>query len=87
MKQLQGIVSFAHCLVATILSDEGLNISKGQKQLLVIARAMLSKNKNAILDEATSVDTHTNLIQKAMLALMKIKQRLLSLIAFNDPKC
>ena len=29
----------------TILSDEGLNISKGQKQLLVIARAMLSKTK------------------------------------------
>jgi ATP-binding cassette subfamily B protein len=59
----------------TILTDEGLNISKGQKQLLVIARAMLSKTKMLILDEATSnVDTHTEVqIQKAMLALMKNK--------------
>lgn len=59
----------------TILTDEGLNISKGQKQLLVIARAMLSKTKMLILDEATSnVDTHTEiLIQKAMLALMENK--------------
>ena len=59
----------------TILTDEGLNISKGQKQLLVIARAMLSKTKMLILDEATSnVDTHTEVqIQKAMLALMEGK--------------
>ncbi len=59
----------------TILTDEGLNISKGQKQLLVIARAMLSKTKILILDEATSnVDTHTEVqIQKAMLALMENK--------------
>ncbi|RJX25858.1 MAG: ABC transporter ATP-binding protein [Acholeplasma sp.] len=59
----------------TILTDEGLNISKGQKQLLVIARAMLSKTKMLILDEATSnVDTHTEVqIQKAMLALMEHK--------------
>lgn len=59
----------------SILTDEGLNISKGQKQLLVIARAMLSKTKMLILDEATSnVDTHTEVqIQKAMLALMKNK--------------
>jgi ATP-binding cassette subfamily B protein len=59
----------------TILTDEGLNISKGQKQLLVIARAMLSKTKMLILDEATSnVDTHTEvLIQKAMIALMEHK--------------
>jgi len=57
----------------TVLTDEGLNISKGQKQLLVIARAMLSKTKMLILDEATSnVDTHTEVqIQKAMLALME----------------
>ncbi|MCD4826847.1 MAG: ABC transporter ATP-binding protein/permease [Acholeplasmataceae bacterium] len=59
----------------TILTDEGLSISKGQKQLLVIARAMLSKTKMLILDEATSnVDTHTEVqIQKAMLNLMKHK--------------
>ncbi|MBE0700821.1 MAG: ABC transporter ATP-binding protein, partial [Acholeplasmataceae bacterium] len=59
----------------TILTDEGTNISKGQKQLLVIARAMLSKTKMLILDEATSnVDTHTEVqIQKAMLALMENK--------------
>jgi ATP-binding cassette subfamily B protein len=59
----------------TILTDEGLNISKGQKQLLVIARAMLSKTKMLILDEATSnVDTHTEVqIQQAMLNLMKDK--------------
>ena len=59
----------------TLLTDEGLNISKGQKQLLVIARAMLSKTKMLILDEATSnVDTHTEVqIQQAMLNLMKHK--------------
>jgi ATP-binding cassette, subfamily B, multidrug efflux pump len=59
----------------TLLTDEGMNISKGQKQLLVIARAMLSKTKMLILDEATSnVDTHTEVqIQKAMLSLMEHK--------------
>ncbi len=59
----------------TLLTDEGLNISKGQKQLLVIARAMLSKSKMLILDEATSnVDTHTEVqIQQAMLKLMQNK--------------
>jgi len=59
----------------TILSDEGTNISKGQKQLLTIARAMLLDAKMLILDEATSnVDTRTEKkIQKAMLNLMKNK--------------
>ena len=59
----------------TILTDEGLSISKGQKQLIVIARAILSKTKMLILDEATSnVDTHTEAqIQKAMLSLMQFK--------------
>lgn len=58
-----------------VLSDEGLNISKGQKQLLVIARAMLSNTKMLILDEATSnVDTQTEIdIQHAMLQLMENK--------------
>lgn len=59
----------------TILTDEGTNISKGQKQLLTIARAMLLDSKMLILDEATSnVDTRTEKqIQKAMLKLMEGK--------------
>ncbi|HHW30195.1 MAG TPA: ABC transporter ATP-binding protein [Clostridiaceae bacterium] len=57
----------------TILSDNGINISKGQKQLLTIARAMMLDSKMLILDEATSnVDTQTERrIQDAMLKLMK----------------
>lgn len=59
----------------TILSDEGTNVSKGQKQLLTIARAMLLDSRMLILDEATSnVDTRTEIqIQKAMLRLMEGK--------------
>lgn len=59
----------------TILTDEGTNISKGQKQLLTIARAMLLDARMLILDEATSnVDTRTEKqIQKAMLKLMEGK--------------
>ena len=59
----------------TILTDEGTNISKGQKQLLTIARAMLLDAKMLNLDEATSnVDTRTEKqIQKAMLKLMEGK--------------
>ena len=59
----------------TILTDEGTNISKGQKQLLTIARAMLLDARMLILDEATSnVDTRTERqIQKAMLKLMENK--------------
>lgn len=55
----------------TTLTDDGVNISKGQKQLLTIARAMLSKGKMLILDEATSnVDSQTEVhIQEAMLKL------------------
>ncbi len=56
-----------------ILNEETNNISGGQKQLLTIARAILSDPKVLILDEATSsVDTRTEiLIQKAMDELMK----------------
>lgn len=56
----------------TILTDDGTNISKGQKQLLTIARAMLLDARMLILDEATSnVDTRTEQeIQAAMEALM-----------------
>ena len=59
----------------TILSENATNISKGQKQLLTIARAMLYDAKMLILDEATSnVDTSTEReIQKAMRELMKDK--------------
>ncbi len=59
----------------TVLSDDGTTISKGQKQLLTIARAMLSKAPMLILDEATSnVDSRTErLIQSAMRNLMKDK--------------
>jgi ATP-binding cassette subfamily B protein len=59
----------------TVLSEEGTNISKGQKQLLTIARAMLLDARMLILDEATSnVDTRTERkIQAAMRELMKDK--------------
>jgi ATP-binding cassette subfamily B protein len=59
----------------TIVNEDGLNISKGQKQLLTIARAMLLEAKMLILDEATSnVDTRTEIkIQKAMRKLMEEK--------------
>lgn len=57
----------------TILSDDGINISKGQKQLITIARAMLSDAPMLILDEATSnVDSRTEIkIQEALAELMK----------------
>ncbi len=59
----------------TQLSDNGVHISKGQRQLLTIARAMLSDARMLILDEATSnVDTRTEMqIQKAMRSLMADK--------------
>ena len=59
----------------TILSDDGINISKGQKQLITIARAFLSNAPILILDEATSnVDSRTEIqIQTAMTKLMENK--------------
>ncbi|MDD6681618.1 MAG: ABC transporter ATP-binding protein [Clostridiales bacterium] len=59
----------------TLITDDGANISKGQKQLLTIARAMLVDAHMLILDEATSnVDTRTEVqIQKAMRLLMQNK--------------
>ncbi|WP_352418991.1 ABC transporter ATP-binding protein [Proteiniborus sp.] len=56
-----------------LINEEANNISQGQKQLLTIARAILSDPKILILDEATSsVDTRTEiLIQRAMENLMK----------------
>lgn len=56
-----------------ILNEDATNVSQGQKQLITIARAILSDSKIMILDEATSsVDTRTEvLIQDAMDRLMK----------------
>jgi ATP-binding cassette subfamily B protein len=67
---------FVHTLpegYQTILNEEASNISQGQKQLITIARAILTDPNILILDEATSsVDTRTEvLIQKAMINLMK----------------
>ncbi|MBR3762874.1 MAG: ABC transporter ATP-binding protein [Lachnospiraceae bacterium] len=57
----------------TVLTDDGINISKGQRQLITIARAMISDSEMLILDEATSnVDSRTEIkIQEAMAELMK----------------
>lgn len=76
--KMAGIHSFIKRLPEgydTIVNEDGINISKGQKQLLTIARAMLLDAKMLILDEATSnVDTRTEIkIQKAMRKLMKDK--------------
>lgn len=57
----------------TVLTDDGINISKGQRQLITIARAMIANSQMLILDEATSnVDSRTEIkIQEAMAELMK----------------
>ncbi|MEG2394815.1 MAG: ABC transporter ATP-binding protein, partial [Ruthenibacterium sp.] len=57
----------------TVLNEEASNISAGQKQLLTIARTIISEPKILIFDEATSsVDTRTEVaIQKAMDQLMQ----------------
>lgn len=56
----------------TILTDNGGNLSQGQRQLLSIARAMIAQSSVLILDEATSsIDTRTEMIiQNALLKLM-----------------
>ncbi len=74
--ETSGIASYIESLpdgYDTILSDDGVNLSKGQKQLLTISRAMLSDAPILILDEATSnVDSRTEKqIQEAMNRLMK----------------
>jgi ATP-binding cassette subfamily B protein len=57
----------------TVLTENGGNLSQGQRQLLAIARVMLAKPKILILDEATSsIDTRTERhIQEALLHLMR----------------
>ncbi len=59
----------------TYITDDGSNLSKGQKQLLTIARAMLVDASMLILDEATSnIDSGTELlVQEAMAKLMENK--------------
>ncbi|MCD7775117.1 MAG: ABC transporter ATP-binding protein/permease, partial [Clostridiales bacterium] len=57
----------------TVIGEDGGSLSQGQKQLLCIARVMLTKPPMLILDEATSsIDTRTEIrIQKAFLSLME----------------
>ena len=57
----------------TVITEDGGNLSQGQKQLLCIARVMLLDPPMLILDEATSnIDTMTELrVQKAFAAMVK----------------
>ena len=63
----------------TLLESSGANLSQGQRQLMTICRAFLSKPNILILDEATSsVDTRTEMdIQDAMAELMKQRTSLI----------
>ena len=74
--KMANLDSFVNCLperYMTEINEDGTNISRGQKQLITIARAFISNPSILILDEATSnVDTRTEkLIQKATQRSMK----------------
>ena len=73
MAHIDGFINSLPDGYDTVLSDDGINISKGHKQLITIARAMLADAPILILDEATSnVDSRTEQkIQSAMYALMQ----------------
>ena len=86
-KQIEEICHITHCdrfiermkhKYDTYISDEN-SLSAGQKQLLSIARVMLSQPRILILDEATSnIDTRTEIdVQKALEALMENRTSLI----------
>jgi ATP-binding cassette subfamily B protein len=78
--QAAAMASYAHDFInrlpdgyETVISEDGAGISQGEKQLLCIARIMLTKPPILILDEATSsIDTRTEIkIQQAFSEMMK----------------
>ena len=74
----------------TWVSDDGGNISAGEKQLITIARAVLASPQLLVLDEATSsVDTRTELlIQHAMSRVAPRSDKFhYRPSAFDDPRC
>ena len=72
----------------TLINDDGSNISQGQKQLLCIARVMLTKPPMLILDEATSsIDTRTEIyIQKAFDKMMEGRTSFIVAHSFNNKR-
>ena len=74
----------------TMITENGGNLSQGQKQLLCIARVMLCLPPMLILDEATSsIDTRTEIkIQKAFHTMMNGRTSfIVAASSFDDPQC